>query len=119
MGVNRLIMDGARAVTSAADILAPYAAMYPDRVDIARIRVTKPDTQPPKQAKPVKIKKEPPPALDRETLTVYNLFGEEPLHPDDMAAQSGLGPSKVLSALMRLELLGLIEQTDGRNYILK
>lgn len=36
-----------------------------------------------------------------------------------MAAQSGLGPSKVLSALMRLELLGLIEQTDGRNYILK
>ena len=41
------------------------------------------------------------------------------LHPDDMAAQSGLGPSKVLSALMRLELLGLIEQTDGRNYILK
>ena len=67
----------------------------------------------------VKIKKEPPSALDRETLTVYNLFGEEPLHPDDMAAQSGLGPSKVLSALMRLELLGLIEQTDGRNYILK
>lgn len=118
-GVNNLIKDGARAVTSAADILAPYAAMYPDRVDITRIRVTKPDTEPPKRAKPVKIKKEPPSALDREALTVYNLFGEEPLHPDDIAAQSGLSPSKVLSILMRLELLGLIEQTDGRNYILK
>lgn len=89
MGVNRLIMDGARAVTSAADILAPYAAMYPDRVDIARIRVTKPDTQPPKQAKPVKIKKEPPSALDRETLTVYNLFGRSRCTPTIWRLRAG------------------------------
>lgn len=119
VGCNKLIMNGAKAITCAADVLAPYAAIYPELVDTSKIRVTKPVLERPKEEKPAKIKKEAPPTLDPDALTVYNLFGEEPLHTDDITVQSGLSPSKVLSSLMRLELLGLIRQTDGRKYILK
>lgn len=118
-GGNRLIMDGAKAVTNAKDILSPYAAMYPDIIDISHMRVTKPVLEEPKKEKSVKIKKEAPSTLDPDGLTVYNLFGEEPLYADDIIAKSGLRPPKVISSLMRLEMLDLIEQTDGKAYILK
>lgn len=113
-GANSLIRDGARAVTCARDILESYSVMYPDRLDlgaIGRVKTEKP--------KPVKIQKATPSGLDPDTAAVYNLFGEEPLHPDEIGAESGLPLPKVISALMQLELLGLIKQTNGKNYILK
>lgn len=118
-GANNLIRDGARAVTCARDILKPYAVMYPDRLDMAAIDTGKaeeiadpvPDNEP--------VKKEIPPGLDPETAAVYNLFGSEPMHPDEISVKSGLSQSKVISALMQLEIFGYIEQTNGKNYILK
>ncbi len=118
-GANRLIRDGAKAVMSARDILSPYAAMYPDIIDLSRIRETEPVLEEPEEEKPVKIKKEAPADLDPDQLTVYNLFGDKPLYADDIIEQSGLRVPKVIASLMRLEMLDLIEQTDGKAYILK
>ena len=64
------------------------------------------------------IKKEIKTGLDPNARAVYNLFGDEPLHPDEICAESGLPLSKVISALMQLEMADLIKQTDGKNYIL-
>ncbi len=114
-GANNLIRDGARAVSCAMDILKPYTVMYPDRLNPAAIG------EKPSEIiceEPKKQKKEKPQGLDRDTAAVYNLFGEEPLHPDEIGAKSGLNPSKVISALMQLEVMGLIEQTNGKNYVL-
>ena len=64
----------------------------------------------------VRIKKEPPSHLDSDSLTVYELFKEEPLHADEISAVCGLPTARVLSALMMLEIEGLIEATEGKCY---
>lgn len=118
-GVNNLIKDGAKAVTSAGDILESYAVMYPDRLNMAALDekpLTKAISAQPEKKKPVKRLSS---GFGGDADTVYNVFGEDPLHPDDICAASGLPMPKVIAALMQLEIGGCIEQTDGKNYILK
>ena len=62
------------------------------------------------------VKKEAGEGLGADAAAVYGVFGIEPLHPDEICAMSGLPLPKVISALMQLEIAGLIEQTDGKNY---
>ncbi len=114
-GANNLIRDGAKAVTGARDILEAYSVMYPDRLNLNAIGAQKVQ---PMREKPKPVKKESASGLDPDTQAVYNLFGDEPLHPDEIAAKTGMLPSKVISALMQLEILGLIRQKSGKNYVL-
>lgn len=121
-GANNLIRDGAKAATCAADILAPYAEMYPDRLNLDAIDKTplNPTAEMPAENKKSEIiKKECPAGLDPNAQAVYNLFGETPLHPDEICAATGLSPSNVISALMQLEIADYVEQNDGKLYILK
>ena len=114
-GANNLIRDGARAVIGARDILEPYSVMYPDRLNLNAIGI---QSIQPKREKTKTGKKECVSGLDPDTAAVYNLFGGEPLHPDEIAAATGMPPSKVISALMQLEILGLVKQGNGKNYTL-
>ncbi len=120
-GANNLIRDGARAVTCAADILAPYAVMYPDRLNLKEIQQqpVEIETVASEPEKPKTVKKEIASNLDPDAAAVYNLFGDEPLHADEICAISGLSPSRVILALMQLELAEYIKQIDGKNYILR
>ena len=72
-----------------------------------------------KQTAPRKDRKECPEGLDPDEQAVYNLFGDNVLHPDEICAATGFPLSKVISVLMRLEIEELIEQTEGKNYTLK
>lgn len=116
-GVNSLIKDGAKAVTSAKDILETYAAMYPDRLDLSAVE------EKPVEADPKPEKKKPQRKLSSgmggDADIILNLFGDEPMHPDDLCAKSGLPMSKVITALLKLEIGDLIERIDGKRYILK
>lgn len=122
LGANNLIRDGAKAVSCAEDILTPYSVIYPDRINLGAIDKT-PVASSVKihkeEKKPVIIKKESPSGLDPDELAVYNLFGEEALHFDDICASSGLAAPKVMSVLLKLELEDYIEETEGRYYTLK
>ena len=120
-GANRLIRDGARAVSCAKDILAPYAVMYPDSLRMENLSdsMTVEKEECISHSAPQKVKKECPDGLDSDLREVYNLFGDESLHPDEICAATGFSLSKVISLLMRLELDEYIEQTEGKNYILK
>lgn len=126
-GVNRLIRDGAKAVTCAQDILSGYQIMYPERINldakIPEIASEEPNNVRLKivggkkeETVLVRIRKEPPEHLDSDSLAVYNLFKNEPLHADEICAMSGLPTARVLSALMMLEIEGLIEATEGKCY---
>lgn len=116
-GTNNLIRDGARAVTCARDILSVFAAMYPDRIDFKAIEQAQAQVpQEPTEEKKAPVKKEAGEGLGADAAAVYGVFGIEPLHPDEICAMSGLPLPKVISALMQLEIAGLIEQTDGKNY---
>ena len=118
-GANNLIRDGAKAVSCARDILESYAVMYPDRLDMSKVD-SLPDYESVKvkPTEPIPVKKEMPEGLDPNAKMIYGLFGSEPLHPDDIAAETSLPMPKVISALMMLEINGLIKQTNGKNYIL-
>ena len=116
-GTNNLIRDGARAVTCARDILSVFAAMYPERIDFKAIEQAQAQApQEPTEEKKAPVKKEAGEGLGADAAAVYGVFGIEPLHPDEICAMSGLPLPKVISALMQLEIAGLIEQTDGKNY---
>lgn len=115
-GANTLIRDGAKIASSATDILIPYEMMYPERLNLSAIDPSPITASSPEKPK---VRQACPPDLDPDSKAVYNLFGNEALHPDEICALSSLSPSKVITALMRLEIKGLIEQTEGKNYILK
>lgn len=119
-GANALIRDGAKAVAGARDILAAYAVIYPDRLNLdaisdAPIAVEKPEKKKNLQT----VKKQSVSGLDPDCAEVYNLFGADSLHPDEICAMSGLSPSRVISALMQLQMMDYIEIDNGKNYRLK
>lgn len=121
-GANKLIRDGAKAVSCAEDILAPYSVIYPDRINLKAIDkspVASEIISREEEKKPVFVKKDCPSGLDPDAQAVYNLFGEGALHFDEICAMSGLSASKVIPALMNLELADYIEETEGKNYTLK
>ena len=125
-GVNRLIRDGAKAVTCAEDVLDAFAMMYPDRLDLtaagqfSQAAAPAQPTQPAAPAAPAAqtTKKIPAAPLDPDAACVYNLFGSAPLHPDEIAAATGLPPARLIPVLLQLTLADLIAPTEGGCYIL-
>lgn len=119
-GANALIRDGAKAVAGARDILTPYSIIYPDRLNLDAIgdEPIKVEISGEKE-KPQFVKKQLAPGLDPDCETVYNLFGEETVHPDDICAGSGLSLSRVITALMQLQMADYIESDGGKNYKVK
>lgn len=125
-GVNRLIRDGATVVTCAEDIIGGYEMMYPDRVNsrvqppqmiFEEVELVKAKIE--KETLAVSVPQAPkkiPENLDSDSLAVYSLFKDEPIHADEICAMSGLPASKVLNALMTLEIENLIKATEGKCY---
>ncbi len=120
-GANALIRDGAKAVSGARDILASYAVMYPDRLNLAAItdEPIKVEQSEKKKKAAQPVKKQSTSGLDPDCEAVYNLFGEDTLHPDDICAMSGLSLSRVITALMNLQIIGYLESDGGKNYRIK
>lgn len=48
---------------------------------------------------------------------VYDLLGAEPMHVDEIAAQTGLGPGELLATLLGLEFRGVVRQMAGKQFI--
>lgn len=125
-GVNRLIRDGASVVTCAEDVLYGYWMIYPDRLDInaevpemvsekssgVRLKFIGEE----EKTVVMKFRKTPPANLDSDAAAVYKLFKDEPLHADEICAETGIPLSRILSALMILEMENLIEVTEGKCY---
>ena len=105
-GTNQLLKDGARLVTSAADILEELRGV--GHAFATPVPAAGPDVPPP-----------PPPDLAPDEAKVYSALTAAPQHVDDLAAASGLAPSNVLAALLGLELRDLAESLPGKQYRLK
>ncbi|MCR5523736.1 MAG: DNA-processing protein DprA [Clostridia bacterium] len=118
-GANKLIRDGARILTDTREVLLVLEELSPGGLDLSKRPA--PEAQsvnrgPVKEQK--KERKTLPESLDADAGTVYNLIGTEPVHSDEIAAGSGLPPSRVIAALTVLEINGFIKQTEGKNYII-
>ena len=136
VGSNRLLRDGAIAVSTGADVLLEYEGIYPGKLRRDRPAGLELPEQTPK--KPVKKgKRETVPeksvhkpidkaanrpysdpvedmaALSPEERRVYSVMETEKL-VDEVIAASGLNPGKALSVLTMLELKGKIRRLPGK-----
>jgi DNA processing protein len=105
-GTNQLLKDGARLVTSAADILEELRGVgHAFRPAGGPASAANPDVAPP-----------PPPDLVPDEAKVYAALAAEPRHVDDLAEATGMAPSNVLAALLGLELRELVEALPGKQF---
>lgn len=134
-GVAKLLREGARPVTGAADILAEYFPLYPERIEAAALDAlekgptrrlassgTLRQTPPPPAKKPAARH----PAPERQELDLSFLPPEArallqklesgKAHIDELAASLGENGGKCLAALTELEILGLVKSLPGGYY---
>lgn len=116
-GCHQLIRDGARLVTTAAEIAREILPLTTAaRASVARNAKANRDTQSdPTPAKPTTKRPSPPPE-DKVTLEeslVLRAVKEEGTPMDRIVAESGLPPGKVTSLLAALRLKGRIRFLPG------
>ena len=97
LGANRLVQDGAKLVTDAADILEELNVMRLDQ-----------------PALPGFMPLPPPEGVEAEVL---QHIGAEPIHIDEVRRQSALPVADVSSTLSLLEIKGLVKQVGAMRYI--
>lgn len=115
-GANRLIHDGAVAVTSSEDILNEYESLYGEL--IRRNRPKKEvSAAPVPAAKPTAKRSDA--ALSPKEKAVYAVFGDEPLFPAEIALAAGLALAETTALLTMLEVQDYIESAPGGRYQLK
>jgi DNA processing protein len=94
-GTNRLIANGARPLLSVKDLL--------DALDLTRNLERR------------EIRKALP--SDPTEAALFQLVGAEPLHVDEIRAQTGLPIERVSSTLAMMELKGMVRQVGGMQYV--
>ena len=100
-GTNQLLKEGARLVTSVRDVL--------DELDGIAHRDETPIALPPSPPAT-------PEGLGADESRVWDRLSPNPRHVDDLAADTGLATSALLTALLGLELRGVVESLPGKRF---
>lgn len=117
-GVAKLLREGARPVTGAADILAEYFPLYPERIEEAALRalgsgITRRSSAPKPEEKPRTPELS---FLPEESQKIVQRLEKEKAHIDELTAYFGENSGKALAALTELEILGLVQSLPGGYY---
>jgi DNA processing protein len=94
-GCNRLIKAGAKLVESWEDVLSEL---------VPQVR----------RSRPRRAAAPPPPTLTPAEQQVYDILLEGPLHIDALIVRASLPGGRAASALLSLEMKGLIRQLSGK-----
>jgi DNA processing protein len=97
-GSNRLIQQGAKLVTSAADILDDLSSLFPER------RLPETRTSP------------LPAGITQEEAAILAVMDGE-MTPETLADKSNLPLPKVSASLLTLEIKRLVRQLPGRHFV--
>jgi DNA processing protein len=103
-GCHRLIKEGAKLVEGAGDILEELGPRFEQRAQLA-LNFSASFTSPLQ------------PELSPQEKQVFARLGEEPLHIDPLAAQTGLPVPELLRILLDLELGGQVVQLPGKRFV--
>jgi DNA processing protein len=99
VGTNRLIRDGAVPVLEPADLLRHFPEANP---------ITK------EESFLIASQRILPDSLTPEERRLAELFGREPIHPDQLAIRCHRPVCEVLALLSGLEIAGVVEQCPGQ-----
>jgi DNA processing protein len=111
-GTNQLIKEGARVVTSAADIVE----------ELAGVGARRAPAPPRRRAAPAQLRFDTPPAptepagASDEEIRVFRVLSPEPKHVDELAAAASIRSDALLAALLSLELRGVVEALPGKRF---
>jgi DNA processing protein len=98
VGTNRLIRDGAAPVLEVLDVLEHFPELRRTKLENSLCPTLK----------------ALPPSLSPEARELADLFGQDQIHPDELATRSRRPVSEVLGLLCGLEIAGVVEQRPGR-----
>ncbi len=112
VGSSYLLSNGAKMVTSAADVLSDYVYTYPELIDLDKVERTLAFNC----TKSVPVKKQAPDSLTEQQAAVYALFGSDELSFDYLVTNSGFEAPVLSQLLLELELQGLIQTCAGSRY---
>ena len=99
IGAHTLIKQGAKLVENAQDIIEELSPMI-------RFKESAGNDHPKSDADNSVL-------LTADERQVYEALGPYPVHIDDLARTVSLGPGRLSSILLKLELDGLVQQTPG------
>jgi DNA processing protein len=94
-GCNRLIKAGAKLVETWEDVLSELAPQV-------------------RRSRPQPAAAPPPPTLTPAEQQVYDILREGPLHIDALIVRASLSGGRAASALLSLEMKGLVRQLSGK-----
>ncbi len=97
-GSNRLIQQGAKLITSAADILDDLQTLFPEKRAPA--------------GTPVREL-----TLSADEKTIYDVIEDDETPIDAIITKSGLPSGKVSSTLLALEMKRLVKQLPGQHFV--
>ena len=114
VGSNALLRDGAKPLLDVSDIFNEYIPRFPDKIDIKKA-FEKPQKRAKKTEEKEVYKKLSNETLSKEAKIVYNHLDKHKFYPDEIGG-TDLGSSEILSALIELELEGLVRSLPGGRY---
>lgn len=109
IGTNQLIKDGARLVSSAKDILADLAPQLRHLLKTLPHNLDAPDNEP----TPL------PTDINETESAIYSVLELDPLSIDELIqslSSDEIGMGSMMSALLSLELRGLVRQEPGKRF---
>ena len=142
VGSNRLLRDGAIAVSSGWDVMSEYAAQYPDKISEFS---GKPEKIQPKvaqnaplfgnnqaskhkedkkvidngEASPYSGLKDKRPQLLPDEQKILSALTKEARSIDDVIAETGIPTARMLATLTLLQVKGMVKQHPGKRISLK
>jgi len=114
-GPNLLIKQGAKLVDNWMDVVEEFPAAIR-----AELMPSREGTDKGESAAPALFELGPAPGLTEDQRAVYDaLRADQALFIDSIFGQVPLPPPRILSALLELEMNGLVRQLPGKNFIRK
>lgn len=111
-GSNELLRDGAKPLIDASDIFNEYIVRFADKINIER--AFEKDNIKSKE----KNKKILDDTLSKEAKILYNNLDKQEFYPEYFH-NTGLSNEDIISALVELEISGVIKSAPGGKYVLK
>ncbi|MEW5744278.1 MAG: DNA-processing protein DprA [Nitrospirota bacterium] len=109
-GTNSLIRKGARLVQRADDIIEELAPVLRGLLRSGSSGRSEKKTAPRRFDAAAGLE------ISDEEKAICTVLGDQPKHVDTIARELKIAPPKLLGLLLRLEIKGIVRQTEGKNF---